>query len=518
MKSPSSRPLKGLLPAAIPVLLVTLALGARLLPGPRTIDDAFITFRYARNLLAGEGFVYNPGEQVLGTTTPLYTLCLTVLGGLSGGVDAPFPWLALGLNAAADALTCLLLLRLGQQLKQPLGGALAAAAWAIAPFSVTFAIGGLETSLYVLLLTAAAVAYLEQRATLAALSAALALLTRPDALILVAPLMLDRLWRALRRQETLQAGELTAFFLPTLSWLVFSTFYFGSPIPQSVQAKVLAYRLAPEEGLVRLLQHYATLFHQHYFMGSAGIAIGLLLFTFLYLAGAVMVWKQSPRLRVFALYPLLYLAVYAAANPLIFRWYLTPPLPALFLLIFIAAQRLLGQLLRQKPGAPPGWRSAAVGLFLCLPLLSLLNAWALHPDHGRNRPAPQMAYIQLELLYQQAAEYLIPQIDPGDVLAAGDVGVLGYLTEARILDTVGLNSPQTSGYYPLPDEAYVINYAISTDLVLDELPDWLVMLEVYGRNTLLQNRRFETQYELLKTLPTDIYGSRGMLIFRRRQG
>src|ERR1700675_5151721 len=43
-------------------------------------DDPFITFRYAENLRAGLGFVYNPGEHVLSTTTPLYTVILAVLG------------------------------------------------------------------------------------------------------------------------------------------------------------------------------------------------------------------------------------------------------------------------------------------------------------------------------------------------------------------------------------------------------------------------------------------------------
>lgn len=50
------------------------ALLTRLLAGSRTIDDAFIAFRYARNLADGTGFVYNPGQQALGITTPLYTL------------------------------------------------------------------------------------------------------------------------------------------------------------------------------------------------------------------------------------------------------------------------------------------------------------------------------------------------------------------------------------------------------------------------------------------------------------
>ena len=39
---------------------------------PNTVDDAYITFRYARNVATGVGFVYNAGDRVLGTTTPAY--------------------------------------------------------------------------------------------------------------------------------------------------------------------------------------------------------------------------------------------------------------------------------------------------------------------------------------------------------------------------------------------------------------------------------------------------------------
>ena len=41
-------------------------------------DDPFITFRYAENLALGNGFVFNLGERVLSTTTPLFTLILAV--------------------------------------------------------------------------------------------------------------------------------------------------------------------------------------------------------------------------------------------------------------------------------------------------------------------------------------------------------------------------------------------------------------------------------------------------------
>src|SRR5262249_5822801 len=39
-------------------------------------DDAYITYRYARNIAQGLGFVYNLNQPVLGTTTPLFTLLL----------------------------------------------------------------------------------------------------------------------------------------------------------------------------------------------------------------------------------------------------------------------------------------------------------------------------------------------------------------------------------------------------------------------------------------------------------
>ncbi|MEW6744895.1 MAG: hypothetical protein AB1486_19240 [Planctomycetota bacterium] len=42
-------------------------------------DDAFITFQYSKQLARGSGFVFNPGERVLGTTTPLFALLGAVL-------------------------------------------------------------------------------------------------------------------------------------------------------------------------------------------------------------------------------------------------------------------------------------------------------------------------------------------------------------------------------------------------------------------------------------------------------
>jgi hypothetical protein len=510
----------------IPLLLVALALAARLIPGPRTIDDSYITFRYARSLLSGQGFTYNPGEFIQGTTTPLYTFLMAGLGAVSGGAQAPFPWLALGLNSLADAATCLLLVRIGKRLGSERAGIAAALVWAVAPYSVTFAIGGLETSVYVLLLTATVLGYLEKRRLLTAFCAVLALLTRPDALILVVPLLLDRLVRAWRNHETIQVTELLAFLVPGLAWAAFATLTFGSPIPHSVLAKMQAYRLDPYSAFIRLLQHYATPFLEEDWLNTAvAIGIGLVLYPFLYLVGARRAWRAEKRSLVYLLYPWLYMLAFSIPNPLIFRWYLTPPLPPYFLMILLGADQLLSALFKLRVKAPPagrksagtyGWRTIVPALLvICLPLASTLTGWDIHPDHGPDRPAPDMAWFKLELLYQQAAGILAPQLTPAQTLAAGDVGTLGYFTSARILDTVGLNSAQSLHYYPLAASYYVINYAIPTRLILDQKPDYVVVLEVYVRKTLLQDAQFKQEYRLMQTLPTDIYGSHGMLIFKR---
>lgn len=526
----------------LPWLIFLLALLTRLLPGVRTIDDSFITYRYARNILAGNGFVYNPGEQVLGTTTPLYTFLMVFLALFTGGVQAPFAQNSLLVNALADAITCLLLIRMGGYLGSRRSGFGAALVWAIAPWSVTFAIGGLETSIYVLLLVSTVSAHLYQRHILAALLAALALLTRPDALILLGPLGLDRLWQIIRSRTDKSASpfrsilaEALAFLLPTLTWIIFAAIYFGSPLPHSIAAKTLAYQLGPQEGFVRLLQHYATPFLEHLTFGVApAMWTGIVLYPFLFTLGARHSLGITRRAWPWLAYPWLYFLTFSLANPLIFRWYLTPPLPAYILTILLGADTLLTNLaasLRQQREHLPKDTPVLLGIpaqiilaviVILTPTFLSSRDWVLHPDHGIDLPAPNMAWYKLELLYRKAAEELLPEVTRWQqkngrppLLAAGDVGVLGFYSGARILDTVGLNSPVSTNYYPADPAFYIINYAIPPDLILDNQPDFIIILEVYGRAGLLKDPRFWQAYRLREKISTDTYGSDGLLILEK---
>ncbi len=549
------------------LLLIAITFAARLLPGPRTIDDAYITFRYARNILAGNGFVYNIGERVLGTTTPLYTLLMTAEAWLSGRRDAStglatgFPELALLTNAIADCVSVWMLYRLGKRFgNRSLAGIALAAVWAVHPRSVTFAVGGMETSVFVALILGTCAAYLDGRWRATGALAALALLTRPEALIAIVLLVSDvvlrvvlrpvmiRVWRILgveplrsapvglggdptRSRQPQPANPkggfrtastpaeqpkdgLAVFALLLTPWLVFATLYFGDPVPGSIVAKGVAYQLSPEHALLNFVQAYVVPFSS---VGSFSAIVGLLLiatYTTLFAMGALNGIRSDSRAWPMFGFVVMYIGAYVIANPLVFRWYVVPPLPIFLLGITLGWNALASALKRPRLAATLFGAGAIVAV------ASAVGGWWI-PDHGPALPSPRMAYMKIELTYLEAAERLKGEITADTVIAAGDIGAIGYAAGARIYDTLGLITAEARQYYPVPREAIVppLPYAIPTRLILDAQPDILVILEAYGRNTFLRDPEFQARYRLTDTLVSEgtrDYSSEGMLIFKKQ--
>ena len=168
------------------------------------VDDAFITFGYARNFARGLGLVFNPGDYVEGYSNFLWTVMLSGVARLAPQSDL-LP-VAQGLGIAFGLATLLAVARFSSALRGGLGGtALVAPAFLAlqAPF-VAWSTGALETTLFAFLVFTATVAYVravEADAGYAWPSVlfALATLTRPDGLVFfgaasLAAISLNALW------------------------------------------------------------------------------------------------------------------------------------------------------------------------------------------------------------------------------------------------------------------------------------------------------------------------------------
>ena len=234
------------------------------------LDDAFISFRYARNLVETGELTWNPGERVPveGYTNFLWTLLLA--GALALGIDPVVASQLLGLLALTGTLiaTCRLAARV---LGSPGRAAVAVGLLGVNYTFSCFATGGLETQLQALLITACAGVALSiarpatkspgagRYASLSALSAA-AVLTRLDS-ALPCSILFAWVWIALLRRRppmrsilvrgVASAGPALLLLGPWLGWKLA---YYGEILPNTFYAKVQAVSVATlEQGLGYLL-------------------------------------------------------------------------------------------------------------------------------------------------------------------------------------------------------------------------------------------------------------------------
>lgn len=402
-------------------------------------DDAYITYRYAENWVNGNGLVYNVGEKVLGTTTPLLTLLIAA--GLALGIPAVF--FSPALNIACDAATAILIVMLFRRHFGRTGfGFLAAALYAVFPSPWVWSTSGMEVSLYALCLTASLYSFVSRRTALSFFFLGCALLTRIDALVLLVALVMAS--AAARERTGFKPWLVLA--ATVAPWLIASALYYGSPVPNSLLAKKVFYgeleqfRSAPVEIILGFLfGGKSSLVASHY---SAAQTVAFSALAFLALLGLVPLSKKGGRFWALPLWLCGYVAFFIVGKTHMHPWYFAPfyaiylPLAALGLMAAwdFVLRRLQSPALAGALQAGAAATAVAVIAAGTVYEMQLLGHWLKE-------------YQKTENFLADMSRWVGEQSRPQDKIYYSDIGKLGYFSRRSILDSVGIVSPVVTKHY-----------------------------------------------------------------------
>jgi len=405
-----------------------------------TLDDTFIHLRFAWNLAHGHGFAFNPGEPLPGTTSPVWVLLLTPLAllGKPGLVSAAI--VLSGLSFVATVLlTRRLALRLG--LGRTLG--LAAAGAVLLNGRLLFAgLSGMETDLFAALALALVARRLRPTAPepMGPLEGALfgiAAMTRPEGYLLFLLVLGHHL---LARR---QAGErfrfplaaVLAFAAVVLPYMIFSLATIHHPLPSTYVAK--------QADLVRDRLRYLGWTVRYLWLdnpvGALLVAVGIA--RALALAARRRLAYLASAEGLVAAWPLGYLIASAALTPMPFHFlrYQLPVLPFFLLLAALAvkdaAEGLAAAAARRGLTRLATTRTlaAALAALWLLPGAALLYRWP---------PVIRLAAKNILELHVATGRWLGRASEPGDAIATMDIGAIGFYSDRKILDLVGLVTPE----------------------------------------------------------------------------
>jgi hypothetical protein len=382
--------------------------------GNHGYDDPYITYLYAGNLARGAGFVFNTGERVLSTTTPLYTLILAVAR--AAGADIPIASNVIG--CVSLALGGLAFWRLGVAWRSRTVGAIGLLLYPLFPL-MTSSIGA-ETALYMAFILFGFLAYACERYLQTAMLLALATLVRADGVLAVvavgAHFLIARRGRAPWRAIALYAALLTP-------WFLFAWVYFGTPLPATLAAK-------QRQGLMTISERFlGGLFRQarddywrypiyrpHFVLAALGVGGGLV--------------RRHSWLLIIS-WSLLYTAAYTALGVTSYFWYYAP-----IVLGFITLIGLGVETIRRFVARVAGQRWAAGAAVLLA--LTLLYAQNISLRYLSTKPDVRLAS------YRAAGEWLRNSTPPDATVGALEVGIIGYYAERRMIDFAGLIQPDVA--------------------------------------------------------------------------
>jgi hypothetical protein len=454
-------------------------------------DDTYIHLTYARNLIDGLGMVFNPGEHVYGSTSPLWTLIIALLG--TGGADLLriAQTLSVGCGLAAVVATSIALEALLSRVVVARGASVGIArlawtlgtvAFALDVWLVRWSASGMETSLAVFLVSAGFAADFrtadgDRASPITSWAWGLATLVRPEiGLLVVLVATREAASRGPIASRVRRAGRaLLPAALMGGAWLAYAASFYGTLVPSTLAAKA-ANPLSAGENLVLMVKELLP--DRLVEMVACLIALPVLLRS----------WSR--RLTVVAGWLALLPAFYALSRVAMNTRYLLLLVPVIAVLGWAALAVLASRLFA---------RSAAGGRALIA--AAAVTAVGANLVVLARYVVPQAHAFEKILTGSMipTARWFRAHTPPGTRVAIPHIGVFGYYSGRTVVDMGGLVTPRLIPLLARGGYDRVITEFSFAGIVH---PDYLVDVDTESRR-LQKQCRFAPCLALLAERPFD---------------
>ncbi len=386
------------------------------------IDDAYISYRYVKNLLRGEGLVYNKGERVEGFSNMLWVLLLA-LTTYALNIDVTHSAHLLAILCSAVSLTAV----------YGLSYHISKNRW-VSIFPVllvgltihfnTWALSGLETPLWLALIVSGMWAAMSKKMILASILAGLCFWTRPDGGLLGVAILLPHLWKMWEPPSSLKelpAKNWREKWPPVVIWIsmvgvltIFRLMYYGSPVPNAAVAKIGGIPV------VRGLEYVLTTLRE-----------GGWVFLF---PSVFLLYHKNGEIILFVTLQTVYTVV-IGGDAFLYGRFLTPVMALLscswgYAYIVLKDKR-------------EGLLAFKTLYGYMLPMFSLLYLCAVYCPYFNDR---KLAHVKNTYKYfEYGTRKMSTNYEGDETVACIGIGSFGYYNmDVRILDMVGLVTPEVS--------------------------------------------------------------------------
>jgi hypothetical protein len=428
------------------------------------LDDAWIHQTYARNLVALGQWAYIPGQPSSGSTSPMWTVLLSIGYIFASGVPYLWTFLIGGVSLFITAF-------FGEKISRVLAEAHyskaipAAGLFLICEWHLGWAaFSGMETLFYAACILIVFFSLIEIRPNwlLIGLEIGILIWLRPDSVTLLGPAVFILFFESIKdgdwRKAILQYGKLSLgfalFFVP---YLIFNQILSGEWWPNTFYAKQNEYAVLLNTPLIKRI---GVLLSQTLIGPGVLLLPGFLYKTYLFIK------KREFSGIAMVLWFVGFCAVYAVRLPVVYQHarYLIPAMPVYFVIGFSGFIEIIGQI-DVKKRLPRMIKLIWIGC-----LVALTTGFVIL---GSRAYSQDVAVIESEMV--EVAKWADRNLPPDALLAVHDIGAIGYYSNRELIDLAGLITPEVAGF--IRDEERLADFITEKDAdYLITFPDWYMHL------------------------------------------